>query len=236
MASQWDDSDWFRSSTWNPDVAAAFEAKLQRTRKWNRAQYLRIQGVHLVAQDSAESRAAGRLLLTRVVDSYSASEDGADRMEALTSLENLADSLARDGELTAARFAYREVLNRVASSTTKRSGTSHTTEISLAELLIADGDPSSLKDAELLLDAAEEQVVQSAFFRNLVLRYLVARFLVARMRAAALRGEASRAAVYAREALSIADETQPSLPRHPDLGRPHASEALRAELQRIAAG
>ena len=62
-----------------------------------------IQGVQLVAQDSAEFRAAGRALLARVVDSYSAaSEDRADRLQALTALENLADALARDGEVTAA--------------------------------------------------------------------------------------------------------------------------------------
>ena len=230
MSSKWDDSDWFRSSTWNPDFAAAFEAKLQRARSWNRAQYLRIQGVHLVAQDSAEFRAAGRALLARVVESYSASEDGADRMQALAALENLADALARDGEVTAARAAYREVLDRVAASPTGRSGTSHTIEISLAELLIADGDLSSLDEAEVLLDTAEEQVALSAFFRDLVLRYLVVR-----ARTAALRGEASLVAVYAREALSVADETEPSLPRHPDLGRPHASDDLRTELQRIVA-
>lgn len=230
MSSKWDDSDWFRSSTWDPDTAAAFEAKLQRARARNRAQYLRIEGVYLVAQDRAEYRAAGRALLARVVESYSASEDGADRLQALTALENLADALARDGEVTAARAAYREVLDRVATSLTGRSGTSHTTEISLAELLIADGDLSGLDEAEVLLDAAEGQVELSAFFRDLVLRYLVVR-----ARTAALRGEASRAAVYAREALAVANESEPSLPRHPDLGRPHASDDLRTELRRIAA-
>lgn len=125
MSSKWDDSDWFRSPTWNPDVAGTFEAELQRAHSWNRAQYLRIQGVHLVAQDSAEFRAAGRALLARVVDSYSASEDSADRMKALAALESLADTLARDEEVTAARSAYREVLNRVASSPTGRCGIAH---------------------------------------------------------------------------------------------------------------
>ena len=164
--------------------------------------------------------AAGRGLLTRVIESYSASEDGADRMQALAALENLADALARDGEMTAARSAYREVLDLVASEPDGSIRHIAHVEISLAELLIAEGDLSSLDEAELLLDTAEEQVALSAFFRNLVLRYLVAR-----IRTAALCGEASRAAVYAREALSVADETEPSLPRHPDLGRPHASEA-----------
>ena len=225
MASKWDDEDWYRSSTWSPEIAEVFEARLKRARAWNRAQYLRIQGVHLAAQNDKALRGVGRELLQRVVDDYGEN----DRIEALTALENLGDSLAAEGANGQAEGAYREVLARMVSSSTGRSGTSHTTELSLAELLLARGDRASLEEADDLLDRGEEQVRQSAMFRNLVLQYFVIR-----ARVAARRGDRADAADYARQALSIADETEPAMPRHPTLGRPEVPPELRSELSALA--
>lgn len=157
MASKWDDEDWFRSSTWSPEIAEAFEARLKRARAWNRAQYLRVQGLHLAAQNDKALRGIGRDLFRRVVDDYGDNHP----FEALTALENLGDSLAAEGADGPAESAYREVLTRVAASPTGRSGTSHTTELSLAELLLARGDNASLEEADGLLDIAEEQVRRS---------------------------------------------------------------------------
>lgn len=227
MASKWDDEDWFRSSTWSPEIAEAFEARLKRARAWNRAQYLRVQGVHLAAQNDKALRGIGRDLFRRVVDDYGDNHP----FEALTALENLGDSLAAEGADGPAESAYREVLTRVAASPTGRSGTSHTTELSLAELLLARGDNASLEEADGLLDIAEEQVRRSAMFRNLVLRYLVVR-----ARVAARRGNQAGAIAYAREALSVADETEPAMPKHPTLGRPDVPPELRAELRALVEG
>lgn len=227
MATKWDDQDWFRSSTWSPEIAEAFEARLKRARAWNHAQYLRIQGVHLAAQNDEALRGVGRDLFRRVVDDYGDN----DHFEALTALENLGDSLAAEGMDGPAEIAYREVLTRVAASPTGRSGTSHTTELSLAELLLTRGDDATLEEADGMLDIAEEQVGESAMFRNLVLRYLVAR-----ARVAARRGNQTGAIAYAREALSVADETEPAIPRHPTLGQPDVPPELRAELRALVQG
>lgn len=223
MGDKYDDTEWFRSSRWTPAIAEAFEARLQRARPGNRQQYVRIQATHLIAQERLVVREGGRALLHRVA--YG--EDPYD-FESLTALEQLGDSLLADGELDEAETVLREVLLRTATLPTGRSGTSHTTELTLAELVLKRGGPDALAEADRLLDAVEPQVRQSAMFRNLVLR-----FLVCRARVAAAFGRAD-AADYARQALEIAAETTPSLPRHPDLVRPVASAKLRRELARIA--
>lgn len=41
-------ADWFRRSTWTPSDRDDFEARLRRARALSRAQYLRIQAVHLM--------------------------------------------------------------------------------------------------------------------------------------------------------------------------------------------
>jgi len=43
--------EWFRRSTWTDVDRSEFNAKLNRSRKWSRAQYLRIQAVHLAMAD-----------------------------------------------------------------------------------------------------------------------------------------------------------------------------------------
>jgi hypothetical protein len=39
--------DWYRNAEWSDEIAAAFFARLRRSRKWNTAQYLRIQASYL---------------------------------------------------------------------------------------------------------------------------------------------------------------------------------------------
>ena len=47
------------------------------------------------------------------------------------------------------------------------------------------------------------------------------------------RGNQTGAIAYAREALSVADETEPAIPRHPTLGQPDVLPELRAELRAL---
>ena len=69
-----------------------------------------------------------------------------------------------------------------------------------------------------------------SMFRNLALRYYVAR---ARVSKSLRRDDVTR---YAELALMIAAETTPSIPRHPDVGRPDATPELVAELKQLAGG
>lgn len=224
---QWDDKDWFRSSTWNDQIAAEFERRLARARSTSRAQYIRIQGSHLISQPSAELRAVGRELLSRVVAEYG----GEDDMHAKFAVEQLAGSLAEDGRVEEAEAMYRRVRELIARSNIGKSGTSGLAGLALAELLIRKSDPASLSEAAQLLDEDGPEIEQQgAIFRNTAIRYLIARARLARA-----LGDSS-ASIYAARALEIADETTPSLPRHPDLGRPNATDAEREELAAIVRG
>jgi hypothetical protein len=217
-----DDKDWFRSSRWDADIAAAFEARLRRARPDSRQQYIRIQGIHLVGQDEPALREVGRSLLRRAAYDERTPYDFGQT----AAMEQLADSLLREGRDDEAEPILRDVLTRM--KTAGRSGTSIAPELTLAELLLARGDEASLVEAAQALSEAEEHVQRAAFFRDNVLR-----FLVCRARVSSARGD-GMARVYAAEALSISRETSPSIPNHPDLGRPNASPSLLAELELIS--
>ncbi|MCS5718825.1 hypothetical protein N1027_11835 [Herbiconiux sp. CPCC 205763] len=220
---KYDDKDWFRSSRWTPEIAEAFEAKLARARAWNRAQYVRIQAVHLVGQADEPSRAAGRALFQRVISDY-----GDERMQALSATEQLGMAFSDAGDLHAAEAYLRQTLHLIAESPTGRSGTTGMTEVLLAEILVVKDTAADAQGAQVLLDAVEPEIASMGMFRNVALRYLVARARVAHQL------DDVRAAVYASEALAVAAETEPSIPRHPDLGRPVVSPDLLREMQRLA--
>jgi hypothetical protein len=224
---KWDDEDWFRSSIWGDEIADEFERRLGRARSTSRAQYIRIQGTHLIAQPDPELRDIGRQLLKRVIDEYG---DG-DDMDAKFAVEQLAGSLRDEGRIAEAEEMYRRVLEAIVQSKIGASGTSGLAGLSLAELLILKSDEASLLEASNLLEEEGPAIEQlGALFRNAAFRYFVARARLARA-----LGDAS-ASAYATRALEIADETEPSMPRHPDLGRPTASAAERDELAVIAVG
>ncbi|MDQ7877433.1 hypothetical protein Q9R08_05525 [Microbacterium sp. QXD-8] len=224
MASQYDDSDWFRSSTWDESVEFAFESKLRRARSTSRAQYLRIQGVHLIAQDDTATRGAGRALLQRVIDEYGE----ADRLQATWAAENLAEALALEGDFESAESATRELVRRRDADPESWRGARTDLDLTMAEMLLLRRTPAALEEADRWLDRSEQSVEQAAIFRNLVLRHLVAR-----ARVAIARGDAPRARGYADAALRVAAETEPSIARHPDLGRPNATTELLDELRTI---
>ena len=195
-----------------------------RARPHSRAQYLRIQATHLCAQNEESAKAVGRDFFRRVIADYSTT----DRMQALSAQEQLADALTAAQDDEEAERAYRKTLDLIAESPTGRSGTSGATELALAELLLRSSAPSKVKESATLLDAIEPEIEQMSMFRNLALRYYVARARVSRSLG---RDDVAR---YAELALTIAAETAPSIPRHPDVGRPDATPELVAELKRLA--
>lgn len=150
-------------------------------------------------------------------------------LQATTAMEQLGSSLAGDGRLGEAEHALRETLRMCADSPIGRSGTTGTTELRLAEVILAGGD-ARIPEVAALLASAEPQVTQRKPFRNVVFRYLLASARIARLR------HDPAAADLARDALMVAAETTPSFPRHPDVGRPAASEDEITELETIANG
>jgi hypothetical protein len=215
--------DWFRSSVWNEQVAAAFEERLRRARQSSRAQYLRIQATHLLESTDSATREAGHRLLHRVVSEYPD-----DEIEVKGAWEQLAASLMQDGRIEEAEHAFRRTLALIASSPIGRSGTSGVTELQLAELLLATRDPSRLTEAGQLLVTARSEVEKLSFLRDVMYRYLLAS-----ARHAHRIGD-DEASKFARHALAIAAETQAALPRHPTIGRPSTTDEEMRELRAIA--
>jgi hypothetical protein len=214
--------DWFRSSGWDPSTAAAFEQRLRRARPYNRAQYIRIQATHLLPSMDAATRESGRGLLRRVIDEYP------DHIEAKSAWEQLGDSLAREGKLDEAEHALNETIRLCYASRIGRSGTTGTTELRLAEVILAGGDQHRIDEVARLLEAAQPEVQSQWFLRDVAYRYLLARARTAH----AHHDPTARG--LARQALATASENTPALPRHPTVGRPSATDQELTELRAIA--
>jgi hypothetical protein len=215
---------WYRSLAWDAEIEAGFEERLRRARPASRSQYIRIQATYLLESSDLGVREAGRGLLRRVIAEYP------DDVQAKTAMEQFGSSLAGEARLGEAEEALRETLRMCAASPAGRSGTTGTTELRLAEVILAAGDAARIPEAAELLDAAQPQVMRFRSFRNVVFRYLLASARVAWLR----HDPAARQ--LARRALAVAAETTPSFPRHPGAGRPSASEDEVAELEKIANG
>jgi hypothetical protein len=213
--------DWFRSPVWDGQTEAAFEWRLRRARAHNRAQYLRIQATHLLSSPDPPVREAGRGLLWRVIAEFP------DDTEVKTATEQLGGSLADEGRFGEAEHALRETLRMCANSPIGRSGTSGTAELCLAEVILASSDAGRAEEAADLLEAVRPHVRAQWFLRDVVFRYLLAS-----ARAARLRHDPAVRQI-ARQALAVAAEMAPALPRHPGVGRPQASEADIAELEQL---
>lgn len=223
---RWDDTEWFRSSTWGPDVAAEFERRLARARAYNRAQYLRIQGIHLVSQADPRLRAIGRTLFIRAAEAHT---DEGERD--VSAIEHLGMSLRDDGMLVEAEHEFWRVLQLVEARAIGASGTTWHTRLWLAELLIHRGGRSGLVEADELLDAQIDAADATAsLLRDLTYRVFLAKARVAH----GLRS--ADAGAWAERALELAAQTAPPLPRHPDIGRVDATPAEQTELRAIAAG
>jgi hypothetical protein len=69
-----------------------------------------------------------------------------------------------------------------ADSPIGRSGTSFTTELRLAEVILAGRDAARIPEAARLLDVAEPQVIQLRSFRNVVFRHTLGSARVAWLR------------------------------------------------------
>jgi hypothetical protein len=215
--------DWFRSAIWDGQIEAAFEQRLARARPHNRAQYIRIQATHLLSSPDPQVRETGRGLLQRVITGFP------DGLEALAAMEQLGGSLAGEGRLAGAEQALRATMRMCAQSPTGRSGTSGVAELVLAEVIVAGGGAGRAPEAAGLLDAVRPHAEAQWFFRNVVFRHLLASARAARLQ------QDPTAHCFAHQALAVAAETTPALPRHPSVGRPGAFDTDITELEQLAA-
>lgn len=206
--------DWFRTPDWSSAAQADFEARLARARPYNRAQYMRIKGLALA--DAGERRGA-RELWDRVLES---TEELAAGQQA-AALEHLGDSHAGEHSLKAQGY-YRRLLKEHPTL----NGTSHTVEISLAELLIDKGDGASMDEALGLLNSYLERGTSQ--FPSVLFRWHLALIRIAQA-----KDEQETVQRAARTALNLA-ERGPVFPRHKAVGVVRADKRTLKRLQKLA--
>lgn len=207
---------WFRSGDWDDAAQEDFEARLRRSRKNNRPQYLRIKAIAL---REAGQLSAARSLLQRVLE-----DPGPyDRIELPVAHELLGDIAVREENWSDAEAHYRRVLE----TWPDLHATTGTVEISLADVLSRDVSSARHIEALSLLDSyLQRQTIQwnSALFR----------WHLARIRLAGHQRDRATEEASAREALRLAGLGS-QFPRHGDVGTVHTTSEILDELRRIVA-
>ena len=194
--------EWFRSADWDDAARTDFEARLARSRPYNRVQYRRIKAIALLRSGDPIREEAGAGLLRENL----ALSDLADHERVLT-LVLLAEHDQLRGRLAEAESSLRQAL---AIAGPDGSGTSGEEEIALAEILLARGGEASLEEAKRLLDRRASEM--PLFVRS---RY---RLAVASAHVCLALRQPADAAQWAAVALDLAATRDSGLARHPALG------------------
>jgi predicted Zn-dependent protease len=180
----------------------------------SRPQYLRIKGLALA--ESGNTEAARELWLRLVSDRIST-------VDAYAAHEHLGDLARREGRLHEATHHYRKVIEENPSL----NGTTHMVEVSLAEMLLDEANPTKADEAVRLL--------QSALRRGGLFNDQLFRWHLALVRAAVQLQDVETQRRAARTALSLAEQG-PTLSRHPTVGVVRTDEITLRWLQAIADG
>ncbi len=204
--------DWFRSPDWSPDAQADFEARLKRSRGWNRAQYIRIKGLALREAGLVQP---ARELWERILD-----HDLGHDFERAGTLEHLGDSYL-DSEPERATQYYRRLL----SEHPTLNGTTATVEVALAELEMAKGRRADTDKALTLLNSFLERGTSQ--FPNVLFRWHLVLISIAQA-----TGEKETVQRSARTALDLAFRG-PVFPRHKDVGMVEADARTLKRLRKL---
>jgi tetratricopeptide (TPR) repeat protein len=208
--------DWYRNTTWNDEVAEAFEQKLSRARS-GRPQYLRIQAVCLLESTAEGDHEVAVELLHRLIREYSDGDEFA-AMEVAGAHAHLAEYFASIGRGEAAAAHIERALELE-----ENGFFSYGCELSLAELIIAQRWRSRFEEVDTLLDSVDALLPSDHF-----------RIATVRARLAMQQGDSAGAVAWARAALNIYEAQSSPFPRHPGVGVPKADAATLAEISRLA--
>jgi tetratricopeptide (TPR) repeat protein len=210
--------DWYRNETWTREVQAAFRERLDRSRgSFHKAQYLRIQAVHLA--QAREHRAALELLdelLERYPDASQLASARSQRAECLLAL----------GRVTEVADEYRSSLQAERDNPTFKTGA----WLNFA-CLVAFHGMSNLYD--------EASAVLSEFSASSLLMFPAQQFQYAAARAflADAKGDREAAGAFAKSALEHAAAEHSGFRHHPQLGLVNdLDRSLEQRLRAMAGG
>lgn len=212
------EEEWFRRTRWSPEIAAAFEARLQRSRsKFKKAQYLRIQGLTLIMSGDENCVRIGMGLTERVLAEFPDC-----RTETSSCLHALGTAYERQGAFESAIKLYRQAW----AFEREFCGVRTLASLDLAMLIVR---TNRRADADEAITATEADI--SDFFPFIVMQKCLVRATVAWW-----HGDHNTAAEHARKGLLAAAATHAPTRHQPNLGvvsegsTPHV-----AELRRLAA-
>jgi tetratricopeptide (TPR) repeat protein len=213
--------DWFRNKTWNDEIAAAFEARLSRSRsRFGKAQALRFQGDDLIRSDDPKMQRIGVELVQRVISEY---PDIA--MQVTMAHETLGDYYYGIKDYSAAEKSYRMVPQVMDKN---GNGTTEIWPAKLASAIFFSGQHEKYAEAKQMVEQLFRQERQPLFNSSRFQCFLI----LARLSTAL--GEAEEARIYAEKALILAGVTTPQFPRHPTIGIVQADEKTLRELRELA--
>jgi tetratricopeptide (TPR) repeat protein len=191
-------SEWFRRETWSTADAEDFDRRLLRARPHNRAQYLRIQAVHLAEAQPPLHRAA-LSLLDLVISEYPVpmqlAQAHSQRGECLAALEQPDAAIAAFHQAMVQERAYPQV--RTAAY------------LLFAYFVATHGLGEFFVEArQVLAEFGTDEVFPSQhFYHNAALALI-----------ASQTGDHKTAELCARRALEAAGRTTSPFPRHPTFG------------------
>ena len=210
-------SEWFRRETWSAADAEDFDRRLLRARPHNRAQYLRIQAVHL-AEAQPPCYSAALDLLDRVISGYS------DSMELAQVHSQRAECLVALERPDAAIAAFRQAMAQERAFPQFR-----TTAYLLFAYFVATQDLRELfaEARRALAEFGTDDVFPyQHFYHNAALALISSQ-----------TGDHQAAELCARRALEAAGRKTSPFPRHPTFGLvDRLNPKVLGRLTRLAAG
>jgi tetratricopeptide (TPR) repeat protein len=212
-------TEWFRRSTWTDQDRAEFDARLKRARgAASKAQYLRIQAVHLA---QAELHAAAIELLDRMFAEFP------ERIELAQAHLQKAESLAALGKPDAAIAEFRAALQAQRQLPNVRTQA----WLDFGWFVVVERQQTDLFD-EVATVLDEFRTVPSLSFPVEEYRYCTIRSLLAES-----RGDQPLAREFATRALAQATRDHSEFRYHPKLGLVGTQPAeIERRLKRLAAG
>ena len=207
--------EWYRTPDYDQTAKAEFARRYNRARRPGRVQYKVIKALRLMETGEPGANRWAEELLTEVIV-----DDDAYRHDKGGAFESLAGLHRRSGQW---RFAVQALEQCISITSPSMSGTSGLPDLTLAETLL-DNDPGSLPTVVDLLNSPS--LTSRIKFNSDLFRYYVVT-----ARTSQRLGQDPRPP--ARRALDLLENDQPQLPRHPTVGRIHASEQTVRELREL---
>jgi len=208
--------EWYRTTDHGEDAKAEFSRRYGRARHPHRIQYKQVKAVCLMEAGELEGIRWAQDLLTEIT-----ADQDAYRYQRASAFELLAEARRKAGQWKLAVQALEQCIELAGPT---MNGTSGLPDLTLAEVLL-DNDPSALPTVASLLDS--QPLVGRIKFNSQLFRYLAAT-------ARAHRALGQDPAPPARRALDLLEDDKPAFPRHPDVGRVHASAQTVRELRELA--